>query len=658
VAIQVQETRQVVTKGVNIVDYVVVDSIEDITSLPSLPDVGQGSTAFVISDSTTYMLNGSGIWEEVQKCGWPGGGCGVGVSFRNTVAAYSMLPTVGIATGDTWLVAEDANGNGMFYTYGLTGWPPQGQGATFPTVPGPPGPQGPPGNDGFDPLNPVFNSNNASETATLGPELISASDWVSNGWTGSYSAGFQNTTGNTSPLKWNGPIVAGKRYLVSFNSSTSTPAPSNTATMTITLGGAPTTQIYKGSVYLYAFGFTAFDTSGLVITPYSAYDGIISNISIKEVIGPSIPVLSVINSTGAVSFEIRPSLPSLNNLFIGKNAGKFQVSQGDQNVGIGYNALSSTIASFWNTAIGANALAANTTGTRNAAIGYNTLQANMSGHYNVAIGNFAMAYNETGKQNIAIGSDAMWNNKYGDKNIAIGSSVMSNSNTTASDNIAIGASALRLTQYNQQVAIGSYSLFSAQNSTGPCVAIGYQTMYEATNPNYCDAVGYVAQYHNHTCINNVSFGSGTLYMTQTGSNNTCVGKDAGRMFLTGDRNVAVGTSAGRAGNTTADMSDNVFIGFETGKMLVNSSNQNVIIGSSTASNLTTGSGNIYIGYNILASSSTISNELNIGNILKGDLSTKNLSLQGGLNAASLPTIDPHIVGQVWANSGVLTVSAG
>lgn len=29
-----------------------------------------------------------------------------------------------------------------------------------------------------------------------------------------------------------------------------------------------------------------------------------------------------------------------------------------------------------------------------------------------------------------------------------------------------------------------------------------------------------------------------------------------------------------------------------------------------------------------------------------------------VNAASLPTSNPHVVGQVWSNAGVLTVSAG
>lgn len=31
---------------------------------------------------------------------------------------------------------------------------------------------------------------------------------------------------------------------------------------------------------------------------------------------------------------------------------------------------------------------------------------------------------------------------------------------------------------------------------------------------------------------------------------------------------------------------------------------------------------------------------------------------GGKIVATLPTADPHVVGQLWSNSGVVTVSAG
>jgi hypothetical protein len=34
------------------------------------------------------------------------------------------------------------------------------------------------------------------------------------------------------------------------------------------------------------------------------------------------------------------------------------------------------------------------------------------------------------------------------------------------------------------------------------------------------------------------------------------------------------------------------------------------------------------------------------------------TLPAVVNAASLPTTNPHVVGQLWVNSGVVTVSAG
>ena len=34
------------------------------------------------------------------------------------------------------------------------------------------------------------------------------------------------------------------------------------------------------------------------------------------------------------------------------------------------------------------------------------------------------------------------------------------------------------------------------------------------------------------------------------------------------------------------------------------------------------------------------------------------TLPAVVNAAALPTANPHVVGQIWSNAGVLTVSAG
>jgi hypothetical protein len=38
--------------------------------------------------------------------------------------------------------------------------------------------------------------------------------------------------------------------------------------------------------------------------------------------------------------------------------------------------------------------------------------------------------------------------------------------------------------------------------------------------------------------------------------------------------------------------------------------------------------------------------------------TGTVTLPAAVSAPSLPTADPHVVGRLWANSGVVTVSAG
>lgn len=46
-----------------------------------------------------------------------------------------------------------------------------------------------------------------------------------------------------------------------------------------------------------------------------------------------------------------------------------------------------------------------------------------------------------------------------------------------------------------------------------------------------------------------------------------------------------------------------------------------------------------------------------GSVTIGNI-TLTVSADGGLVAIGLPTADPHVAGQVWSNSGALTVSGG
>lgn len=47
-----------------------------------------------------------------------------------------------------------------------------------------------------------------------------------------------------------------------------------------------------------------------------------------------------------------------------------------------------------------------------------------------------------------------------------------------------------------------------------------------------------------------------------------------------------------------------------------------------------------------------------GTLHSGGAQINPLKLSAQVDASALPTADPHVVGRVWRNAGVLTVSAG
>lgn len=138
----------------------------------------------------------------------------------------------------------------------------------------------------------------------------------------------------------------------------------------------------------------------------------------------------------------------------------------------------------------------------------------------------------------------------------------------------------------------------------------------------------------------------------TGSNNTAVGSNAMSSATTGSMNVAVGDFALAAvasamGNTAVG---NQSLNFATGNyntalgMMaganVTSGASNILIGKMTGGNtLTTGSSNILIGNNIDVAAGTVSNQLNIGGLLTGDLAAKRIGIGGFPMSAKLELQD-------------------
>jgi hypothetical protein len=132
-----------------------------------------------------------------------------------------------------------------------------------------------------------------------------------------------------------------------------------------------------------------------------------------------------------------------------------------------------------------------------------------------------------------------------------------NSNTTGSNNTAVGYNALTAnTDGFQNTAVGSEAL-DANISGDYNTAVGYQALTAASTANYNTGVGYRA-----------------LNAATTGAGNTALGSDA-LLLVTGANNVAVGYAAGNS--------------------------------------LTTGSNNIVVGYDADGSSATVSNEITLGN---------------------------------------------
>ncbi|TCI92285.1 hypothetical protein [Tenacibaculum sp. M341] len=112
-----------------------------------------------------------------------------------------------------------------------------------------------------------------------------------------------------------------------------------------------------------------------------------------------------------------------------------------------------------------------------------------------------------------------------------------------------------------------------------------------------------------------------------GINNIVIGKDA-ILDGVGDDNVLIGKSVlgGLGNNGNNNSNNNVVIGSRAAEDRVNF-NDNVIIGGNSVTTDGSGSRNIIIGSNIEIGGHNISNQLNIGNTIKGDLSTKTIEIE-------------------------------
>jgi hypothetical protein len=95
---------------------------------------------------------------------------------------------------------------------------------------------------------------------------------------------------------------------------------------------------------------------------------------------------------------------------------------------------------------------------------------------------------------------------------------------------------------------------------------------------------------------------------------------SGYNTVTGSANAIFGEGAGY-GVAANSFSSSTIVGYQAGYSLANGSADNILLGWQAGYNVTTGTGNIIVGYNIGPSGATANNEINIGNVYKGNISS-------------------------------------
>uniref|UniRef100_UPI0039B78333 beta strand repeat-containing protein n=1 Tax=Leptobacterium meishanense TaxID=3128904 RepID=UPI0039B78333 len=242
---------------------------------------------------------------------------------------------------------------------------------------------------------------------------------------------------------------------------------------------------------------------------------------------------------------------------------------------------------------------------------------------NVFVGHLAGTTITTGANNVGIGFGALQNSTASD-NVAIGSTALQ-TNTLGVNNVAIGARALTgITSGNNNIAIGKNALESVDASS---------VTYDS----------------------NIAIGSATLQNNLTGFRNIAIGTNALLNNVNGRDNIAIGNGA--LIKLTQSISNTV-VGVIAGQEITSGSN-NVIYGYSSGTNITTGDGNIVLGYDADVPSTTADNQLSIGNLIYGTgLDGRGGGISGGNIGIGLnnPSAKLHVNGSLrqstnWAYLG-------
>ena len=166
----------------------------------------------------------------------------------------------------------------------------------------------------------------------------------------------------------------------------------------------------------------------------------------------------------------------------------------------------------------------------------------------------------------------------------------------------------------------SYNVTTGYKNTG----VGHRTFYDLTTGSKNTAIGCDSSKSLTTGSTNVAMGFESLRDLRTGIDNIAIGVDAGKNITTQSENVILGAAAGaaklgtgntllghRAGNTGATGNYNVYVGNVTG--LNATGNNNTMMGYFAGYSQVAGTNNTIIGNGAAGSTTTISDEITLGN---------------------------------------------
>jgi hypothetical protein len=348
------------------------------------------------------------------------------------------------------------------------------------------------------------------------------------------------------------------------------------------------------------------------------------------------------------------SVSGFGNMALGTNAGR-DFGNCIGNIAVGTGSLLRTTTGGNNTAVGREAMRQNTTSGSNTAVGYQALD-NTTGGSNTALGASAGSTLTSGQNNTLLGqnaepSSATVNNEItlGDTSVtslripglqsgASANDVLTFNGTditlaapaaadpitssldigtlktvkinasfpTGTDNTAYGTGAgvAQTGSASNNTLIGKNAgnqMTSSQNNT----AIGVNALEDIVSDGDNIAIGYAA-------AGNKTTGQGNTYVgiqageNNNGGSNVFVGKECGRQNGSGTRNVFVGQGCASSGSG----SFNVVVGGQAGT--VTGGNQNVLIGED-AGFIVSGSNVVNIGQGTRPSTTSVSNEITLGN---------------------------------------------